>query len=238
MNLLNPNVHTRFIVEVQHVKEVTLAAEADWAYWQDRLQGEAVLPFKQNGKARIMISATELHSMGRRTNEITVGLIVSESASADSPDALYLVHAFNSSRVFAWIERAFFATPYYRGRIQLDAQVPVKIRLEDSAGMVLQAQMVAQAPPDSCGEELWQGKIYLPRGEANAQRAGKYFVAKLGGLTEIYAFAPTDTLQWNPRPEYPVFQWLRESNLTGREWRIRTDATHARSKTYVNPSDG
>jgi hypothetical protein len=226
MSLPNPNVNAKFIVTVQHVKEVTLAAEADLAYWQDRLKGARVFPFNQQGKAAISISATELRSMGRRSNEVTIGLVVCERLAADSPDALYLVQAFNSLRSFAWIERTFFATPYDLARIQVDEHAPVKVRLEDRAGVLLNLQMKTNTAPATTRDEMWQGKIYLPR-------ARKYFVAKLGGRTEVYPFLPdADTLQVFARDGYPVFQWLLESNLVGKEWRIRSDAVHARSKTF------
>jgi hypothetical protein len=226
MSFPNPNVDAKFIVEVQNVREVTLAAEADLAYWQTRLQGESVFPFNQQGKAAITISATELHSIGRRSNEVTIGLIVCERPAADSPDALYLVQAFNSLRSFAWIERTFFATPYNLGRIQVDEHVPVKVRLEDRAGLIFNLQMKTNTVPATTRDEMWQGKIYLPQAE-------KYFVAKLGGRTEVYPFLPeADTLQIFARDAYQVFQWLLESNLVGKEWRIRNDAVHARSKSF------
>jgi hypothetical protein len=227
MSLLNSNVPARFIVTVQHVKEVTLAAEADLTYWQARLQNERVFPFNQQGKAALVISATELHSMGRRTREVTIGLVVCERPAADSPDALYVVQAFNSLRSFAWIERTFFATPYDLGRIQVDEHVPVKVRLEDRAGLILNLQMKTSTAPATTRDEMWQGKIYLPQ-----RQAEKYFVAKLGGRTDVHPFLPdADTLQVFARDEYPVFQWLLESNLVAKEWRIRSDAVHARSKT-------
>jgi hypothetical protein len=227
MNLPNPNVDTKFIVEVQHVKEVTLAAEADLVYWQARLQNTALFPFDNGGKAALMISATELHSLGRRSNEVTIGLVVCERPAADVPDALYLVQAFNSLRSFAWIERTFFATPYDLGRIRVDNHVPVKVRLEDRAGVMLNLQMKTSTAPVTTREKMWQGKIYLPHA------TGKYFFAKLGGHTEVYPFSPeTDTLQIFARHEHLVFQWLLESNLVGQEWRIRSDAVHARSKTF------
>jgi hypothetical protein len=233
MSLSNPNVDTKFIVEVQHVKEVTLAAEADLVYWQARLQNTALFPFDNGGKAALMISATELHSMGRCSNEVTIGLVVCERPAADSPDALYLVQAFNSLRSFAWIERTFFATPYDLGRIRVDNHVPVKVRLEDRAGVMLNLQMKAGTAPLVSRDELWQGKIYLPQLKTDSHKPGKYFVAKLGGHTEVYPFSPeTDTLQIFARNEHPVFQWLLESNLMGKEWRIRSDAIHARSKSY------
>jgi hypothetical protein len=226
MSLPNPNVPAKFIVTVQHVKEVTLAAEADLAYWQARLKGVRVFPFNQQGKASLAISATELHSLGRRSNEVTIGLVVCERPAADSPDALYLLQAFNSLRSFAWIERTFFATPYDLGRIQVDEHVPVKVRLEDDAGVMLNLQMKANTPTTAPRDEIWQGRIYLPQ-------TGKYFVAKLGGRTEVYPFlSEADTWQVFARNEYPVFQWLLESNLVAKEWRIRSDAVHARSISY------
>lgn len=227
MNSSNPNVDAKFIVEVQHVTEVTLAAEADLTYWQSRLKGMRVYPFNQQGKAAITISATKLHSLGRRSNEVTIGLVVCERPAADTPDALYLVQAFNSLRSFAWIERTFFATPYDLARIQVDERVRIKVRLEDRAGVMLNLQMKAGTAPLVSRDELWQGKIYLPHA------TGKYFVAKLGGRTDVYPFLPdADTVQIFAHDAYPVFQWLLESNLVGKEWRIRSDAVHGRSKTF------
>ncbi len=226
MNLSSPSVPAKFIAEVQHVKEVTLTAEADLAYWQALLKGECVYPFNQQGHAALALSATELRSMGRRSNEVTIGLVVCERPAADSADALYLVQAFNSLRSFAWIERTFFSTPYQLGRIQVDEHLPAKVRLEDRAGVILNAQMQSHTAPTMVRDELWQGKIYL-------RQTGKYFVAKLGGPTSTYPFLPeVDTLHIFARREYPVFHWLIESALTGKEWRIRSEAVHARSKTY------
>lgn len=233
LDLPNPNVAAKFIVEVQPVKEVALVAEADLAYWQDRLKGARVFPYNQQGKAAIVISATDLRSLGRRTNEFTIGLVVCERPAADSPDAFYLVQAFNSSRLFAWIERIFFATPYSPGHICVDDRMPAQIQLADRAGTIFSVQMNTTATPTVSRDELWQGKIYLPRLTADSRKAQKYFVAKLGGRTDIYPYSPkNDTLQISARNGQPVFQWLLESKLVGKEWRVRSNAVHARSKSY------
>jgi hypothetical protein len=224
---------TRFIVEVENVKEVTLAAEADLAYWQERLKEEALFPFDNHGKAELLISATDLRSMGRRTNELTIGLAVCERQAADSQDGLYLVHAFNSSRLFAWIERTFFRTPYYHGRIHLEDQIPSMIQLSDAHGLAVDIQMSGQSAPAFGRDELWQGAIFLPSDNIRSQEPGRYFVAKLAGYTDIYPYSPAlDSLKLVLRKEHPVFQWLIESNLVGREWRIRRNAVHARSRTF------
>lgn len=233
LNAPTVKTDTKFIVEVQNVKEVTLAAEADLPYWQDRLQGEALFPFNDNGKAELTISATELRSMGRRTNELTFGITVCERQEADSRDGVYLLHAFNSSRLFAWIERAIFHTPYYPGHIHLEDAVPATIQLSDPHGMSVNIQMGTKVAPDLIRDELWQGKIFLPRRRAHPQQPGEFFIAKLGGYTELYRYSPTlSSLSLAPRPEHRIFQWLLDSNVIGKEWRIRHSAVHARSKTF------
>lgn len=231
MSLPNPNVQTKFIVEVANVKEVAVEGEADLVYWQERLRGLSLFPYQAGGKAQLMVGGTELFSMGKRTNELTVGLVVCERPAGDSPDGVFLVYAFNSSRLFAWIERAFFSTPYFWGRMGVQAKVPAHIHLADDAGTILNFQMNAASQPITTQEELWQGKIYLPRHSPTPQ---KFFVAKLAGQTEIYPVSlATNSFQITARQEHPVFQWLLDSHFAAKEWRIRQNATHARSKSFL-----
>jgi hypothetical protein len=44
-------------------------------------------------------------------------------------EGAYLVHAFNSSRLFACCERAFFSTPYSHGDVGLSASCPAAMQL-------------------------------------------------------------------------------------------------------------
>lgn len=231
MSQPEPNAAATFIVEVEHVKEVTLTLNADLAYWRAYMRGQGLFPFDDGGKAQLMIGATELRSMGKRTNEFTIGLVVCERPEGDTQDALFLVHAFNSSKLFAWIERTMFSTPYVPGRIGLDYRIPASVELADEAGRMVSIHMRATAPPAIAREELWQGKIYLPR-RAGGQAPSKFFVAKLAGYTEIYPYLPdSSTLQIAPRAAYPVLQGLIDSRAAGKEWRVRANAIHARSRT-------
>ena len=223
---------TKFIAEVRNVKEVLLVASADLAFWQAKLGQEGLFPFNNDGQAELTISATELTWMGRRTNELTVGIAVCARPHADSRDGLFLVHAFTSSRLFAWIERTAFHTPYYYGRIQVRDQLPCSMQLGDASGRLVDIRMTTTPNLNFASEEMWQGTIYLPRGRSAAHRPAPYFVAKLGGATEVYPYVPAaSVLDLAPRREHPVFQWLLASNLAGREWHIRHAAVHARSKT-------
>lgn len=219
-----------FIATIPHVVELILSATADLAYWQARLKPAGLYPLARAGRAEIYLSATDLVWMGKRSQELTIGLPVSERpaagpGTAPAPDGLYLVHAFNSSRLLAFLERTFFQTPYYPAEIQARAGPPARLEARVAGQPLLAAGMAAPAAPQAVQDEAWQGTIYLPGGR-------QAFTAYLGGRTEVYPFAPADKLALFPRPDQPVFQWLAESGLAGQEWRLRRDARHARSATY------
>jgi hypothetical protein len=222
----NAPAAARFIAEVPHVKEVTLHAAAKLDFWRERLSAERLYPWEQAGAAEIIISATDLHWMGKRTYEVTLGLTVSARADAATRDGLYLLQAFNSSRLFAWMERTFFNTPYSLGRIQFSAQPPAAVTLSDAQGVMAELSMKPAAAPTLEQEEMWQGVIYLP--------GGRYFVARLGGHTQVYPFDPAaHTARFEARDRYPAFQWLLDCGLRPLEWHIRQDAIHARSRTFT-----
>jgi hypothetical protein len=87
--------------------------------------------------------------------------------------------------------------------------------------------------PSRCGDDGWDGPVFLPEGRRRGGRRGKVFVARLRGYTRTYAFLPgTDSVAIRPSPDSAVLQALRDSHFVAREWIIREDATHAKSKTY------
>src|SRR5262249_18732344 len=87
--------------------------------------------------------------------------------------------------------------------------------------------------PSRCGEDGWDGPVFLPEGRRGEGRQGKLFVARLRGYTRTYPFRPgTDSVASRPSPDSEVLQALRDSHFVAREWIIREDATHAKSKTY------
>ena len=79
---------------------------------------------------------------------------------------------------------------------------------------------------------LWEGPIFLPGGAAR-RGYGNLFVARLAGPTDIYPFAPgVDVLKLAPAGGPPALRWLAESGFVAREWHVRGQANHARSKTF------
>jgi hypothetical protein len=224
----------KFIADVKHVKEVILVCDADLAFWREQLKPTGLFPYNCDGKAEIQISATDLRWMVSHTNEFTVSIVVSETAQAHTQDGSYLIYAFNSSGLFAFIERTFFNTPYYPAYIQIDEKVPAHIQLSESSSLIFNAQMGRSLDPARSQSEMWQGKIFLPNSKGAISTKHRYFIARLGGDTQAFTYsASTDTLEITPSKKHPVFDWLLDSNLTGKEWRLRQDATHSRSATFI-----
>ena len=226
----------KYIAEVRNSQEVTLYGSADLDYWERNLRPERLVPVEQNGQARLLISAVASCWLGVRFREFLIA--IEANPESDSPEAgtspgLYLLTAYNTSRPFAFMEQRYFQTPYTYGGVEVQCGQPTSFRLKQRTGEMVSAE---RTPPHSVApkiDESWDGAIYLPPRTAKARIPGNLFYAKLSGPTEITPFQPgADTLRITPAPSDPVLSWLLESGLTGREWHVRSSATHARSKTY------
>lgn len=71
----------RYIATIAHVREVNLVGSADLAFWQNQLCSENLFPYNDDGKAELLISATELVWMGVRFREWTLSITVSLCAA-------------------------------------------------------------------------------------------------------------------------------------------------------------
>jgi len=59
------------------------------------------------------------------------------------------------------------------------------------------------------------------------------FFARIRGHTQTYPFLPgTDSVAIRPPPDSALLRALRDSHFVAKEWIVRQDATHAKSKTY------
>jgi hypothetical protein len=232
------NTSVKWAAELAHVREVSLMGTADLAFWKDRLQKEELLPAQSDGRAQLLIIAADSRFMGVRFQEMSFCVSVSRPDGGIRQDAAYLVRAFNSCRFFAFCERAFFSTPYYHGDVRMSASLPPSIHLVKKGEVVFAAEMGAD--PSGLGRETsrfgddgWDGPVFLPPGRRGGGRQGKLFMARLRGYTRRYAFLPgTDSVAIRPPPDSEVLQALMGSHFVAKEWIIREDATHAKSKTY------
>ncbi|WP_425617951.1 hypothetical protein NA78x_001641 [Anatilimnocola sp. NA78] len=221
----------KFVAQVEPVKEVTLHGHADLAYWQNRLRGEELQPASCDGSAQLFVSATEAKFLGLTFRECIIGIQVArEHETEAAAGAMYLLHAWNSLRAFAWIERNLFSTPYYPGQIRVAAQAPATFQINERGVTLIDAAIGGTAPPTKIAEETWQGPIFLPRKNGGPQ---KLFVARLEGRTEHFPFVPAaDQFTLTPSDSCAVIRELVESQFTPYAWHVRQAAAHAKSKTY------
>lgn len=226
-----------YIAQINHVKEVILFGNADLALWRERLRTQGLFPYDDKGQAALLLTATDLVWLGIRFQELTVSVVISQPEDGARQDGLYLVRAFNSSRLLALTERTFFQTPYHHARVQVEHLLPASLTLSVGAAPILKASMKGARPLLRNTDELWEGTIFLPRDTNQANVPGRHFYARLGGRTETYPFlSHTDSFELAPAAQDKVVQWLSASNFRAQEWRLRADATHARSRTYTRPA--
>jgi hypothetical protein len=229
-----PSEPIQYSVEVKAVRELNLVGAADLAYWNAHLAGTGLSALDHNGQAEISLGATDLTWMGVRFNESIVVLSLAEACAPHAAAGGYLLHAYNSKPVLAFMERTFFKTPYYPAAIGLSGQAPARFQVADRAGGGLRAEAGASQRPTRATDDLWQGAVHLPRQRNAPQGRAGYCYVRLAGPGEAYPFVyGSDTLTLTPSAESPVLEWLRASHFIPREWRYRPAATHSKSRTYA-----
>ncbi len=172
-----------FVAELEHVREITIAGDAD------------------EGRTQLLLISADAVFRGIRFRELSISRVVSENRAE-------LLQAFHSVRLFAFCERVFFHTPYVHAPVSL-GETWVKV------DGVFSAELREYRSRSFMGEDGWFGEVDLPD--------DRYFVAKLEGMTERYPVLPSDLFEL----QHPLLK-----GFVPREWIIRADARHARSKTY------
>lgn len=224
----------QWAAQISPVKEVTLLGSADLACWQEHLRPAGLTPASFDGRARIMVCAADARFKGMAFRELSISLFVSREADGSSADGAYLTHAFNSSRLFACIERTFFATPYFPAEVVVTGEPLTGFFVYQRGKVALQASLEnGRGVPLRTGDEGFCGPLFLPSLKRGAAGSDKFFVAKLEGATHVFAFDPQrHSLDFDAANGPPVFQWLGDSGFRGEEWQIRPAGQHAKSKTY------
>ena len=232
------NKSIKWAAELSHVREVTLLGTADLVFWKDWLMEEDLRPSEHDGQAQLLLVAADSKYMGVGFRELSFSVLVSPKEVGAEKDAVYLVRAFNSSRLFTFCEQVFFSTPYCHGDVRISASFPFAVHVIKNGEVVFEAQMPADASgferqTSHHGEDGWEGPIFLPGTSRRKGHKGKLFFAQLRGDTKTYPFLPSkDSMTIKPSPDCDILQTLTESHFVAKEWVVRADATHARSKTY------
>lgn len=229
----------KYVALIRHVREVSMEGTADLAYWQERLDREGLHCFQSNGRARLLLSASDLRFRGIRFRELSICVLVSRAGEGTTADGAFLVHAFNSSRFFAFCERVLFSTPYHHARIAVNARLPPSFEVLQGKRRLLCAAMgadTAASPrtPTRTAIEGFRGPVFLAIRTGNDRSRRRFFYALIDGLTQAYPFDPSrDQLSVDADCGVAAARALRESDFVPTEWQVRDDATHGKSKTYV-----
>ena len=219
----------KYVAQIKNVREICLVGSADFEFWKTRLAPLRLSPTNFAGSARVFISAVKLKWMGIAFEELSIAIPI------DPPDSgthsVYLVSAFSTSRMLAWCERTFFQTPYQHAPITLQADQPWSFELREGLHSTIAAQSQRTAPAATV-EDDWSVSIFLPTAHGSAKP--KFFHAKLTGPVQVAPFTATSgTFKLQPSPQQPAIQLLVDSHFASIEWRVRPNATHARSKTLT-----
>jgi hypothetical protein len=219
----------KYVAEIKNVREISLIGSADFEFWAAQLGELRLSPTNFVGYARVLISVVKLKWMGIDFEELSIAIPIDPPDS--STPSIYLVSAFSTSRLLAWCERTFFQTPYEHARISMRAEQPWAFELRDNTRSTL-AVRCQQTAPTATVDDNWAGCIFLPPVRRDSQR--KFFRAKLTGAVQVVPFAATSAeFKLQPSFQQPATQLLVDSRFAPTEWRVRTIATHARSKTFT-----
>lgn len=215
-----------YVAVIDNVGEITLRGTADYDFWAARLKSEGLVPVAEQGRAKLLVSATIGRYNGIRFRELCFLVEAKLVVGNGEVVGCYMPHAFNSVRLYAWIERTFFSCPYHYAKASATLGPPVEMTLTEGSQRCFEARLVETAAAVPSAIDGWQGPIFLP-----TARQPQLFFAKLRGATEVYPFSEADTLRIEPQPRWPILACLAESDFRGSEWHLRRSARHAKSQT-------
>ena len=213
-----------YVAKLERVREVTLAGVADLAYWSDVLRPEGLAPEERSGNAELRIIGVDARFHGVRFQELSMSVVVAPQGAHDTLDRAFLMEAFNSRRLFAWSERVLFSTPYSRAEVDVTAS-PAALRLSRKGETMFEALKTAQSDPIGAAPDF-EGTVFIPSGSHR-----RFFFARLEGVAHRYPFSGADMFSLEPGSA-SIMRQLAKSNFEPREWIVRADAFHARSRTY------
>jgi hypothetical protein len=229
------NRPVKWAAELSDVEEASVVGVADLAYWKDYLRQADLISAEREAKAQVMIVAAAARFAGIRFRELSFSVFTAQPGHRQSA---YLVQAVNSCRLFAFSERTFFSTPYRHADVRLSSALPAFIELTHKELVLFRVQMqagqsAASREPLVCGEDRWEGAVFLPDRHKQGARRQRKFFARVKGYTKRYPFlCDRDSLKIEPSPDMPALQALVDSHFAPTEWVLRRRAIHAKSKTY------
>ncbi|MDX2038574.1 MAG: hypothetical protein SFX72_18145 [Isosphaeraceae bacterium] len=221
-----------FVADLRGVLELGIEGSADLDAWRARTAPRGVEPIASGGRARVAIHAISSRFGGTAFRELVVGVEVRGEVEGAVVDGIYLDCAFNSSRMFALLERWCFATPYRHALVELDTGPRARIRVATANVDRFTADFDRDAAgPGTLAAVDWDGPIFLPAEAGSRKR--RWFRAKIAGETRSWEFEPHGRLSISAEPAQPEPACLVASGFRAERFVERLDARHARTKTFA-----
>ncbi|MBZ0297491.1 MAG: hypothetical protein K8L99_33345 [Anaerolineae bacterium] len=214
--------HIKYATVIEPVFEVTLSGIANAHIWRDYLRQEGYENGNTADEIDITISAVDSRFKGIRFQEFSISLKIHENR-------YFLANAYNSIALFAFAERTFFRTPYYKGDIEVYAD---RLCLGYNGQRLFEASLAAQAPLLTSVHHCEDLFVALPKHLRKKPLQPHFFYARLEGLTEVYSGNDV-AIQIMPRQEDRMMTLLEASQFQVNDWHIRRNARHSKSKTYM-----
>ncbi len=222
----------RWAAQLAGVREVSLLGTADLGFWRNWLAGSGLELDPLADCAQLMLVAAEGRFFGLTFRELSFSVLVRFRTDDRNRPGAYLLQAYNSRRLFAFCERRLFSTPYDQAEVILSAAPPIFSQLSSGGRNTFRAQLHTDGahPVAAQSVEGWEGPSFLPA--RGGRPVDRFFFAHLRGVTDRYSYR-NDHDQFELAPhEFPVLRALADSNFRPREWVIRAQARHGKSKTY------
>jgi hypothetical protein len=222
----------RYETTVHDVREVSLTGTADAGPWSRMMHREGLRPLPVDGRAEITLLACASTYMGVRFREFSLCVTVAQPTSVSGLSGAYLARAYNSVRFFAFLERAWFKSPYEQADVAVDSGLPASFDVRQGDATLLRARMSARPGETEPGDDTWEGTVFLPRSERSRDPLGKLFFARLRGVSRLHPFATDDEFEIGETQD-EVLRLLSHSDFRPLRWGIRNGAEHSRSRSYA-----
>ncbi len=221
-------------VHIKEVQELCLEGDADASVWTPILEQENLHPWIVNpGRVKILICGTNASFQGISFSEMLLSISVLES---DAKEGYFLAQAWNSRRLFAWIEQVHNHSPYLAGEINVTLASLLEIKREDKS--LIRAVKKSELPYEYLGSTEFAGLLHLPEKDGIRHQCPIF----LQGRLERTPFIPeVDALEITAPSEDPepqermTLEALKNSHFTPHFWLVQTNAVHAKGPIITKP---
>lgn len=216
-----------YIATVEAVQEIGIRGKSRWQFWKDYLASSDLILRTDDQHARVSYTVSAIRWKGFSFLESTL-VVEIENPDREGDVAAYLVAALSTSRLLAFCERTMFRTPYYRGEATFNIESPQRFTVSHRDGSIINASR-SSAAESAREEDEWEGPVYF-----SGNRGRRSFMnVRLAGDIEVYPFRnDVDCWEVESTSDDQIAGLLSRSGFQPTQWRLRTDGTHSRSKTY------